>query len=91
MEAAGRGGAVVTVPKEDLEPGTLNAKHRYQYSRFSFGGDAPDSAYGKNYDATFGARPPQFCPDCGKRFSWCECSPYDRPGYEDERDWGDDE
>ena len=62
----------MTVPKKDLERGTLNAKHRYQYSRFSFGGDAPDSVYGQNYDATFGARPPQFCPDCGKRWSWCD-------------------
>ena len=60
------------IPDEDLGKG-LNAKHRWQYARFSFGGDAPESAYGEGHARTFGEKPSPFCQVCGLRFAWCEC------------------
>lgn len=54
---------------------------RFMRSQFSFGGDAPDSAYAKGHEAIFEQKPSPFCAECGLRFAWCECPPmHDCPG-----------
>lgn len=60
------------IPDEDLGPG-LQAKHRYLYPSFSFGGDRPDSAYGEGHTRTFGQKPSKYCDRCERLKSWCEC------------------
>jgi hypothetical protein len=52
----------------------LNVKHglRYLYTRFSFGGEN-NPAFETGMDRVFGTKPKEFCSQCDKRFSWCEC------------------